>query len=152
MRSNRVPMAYMYYESNCSIHMCQRDVKGYMYIDVGRRRHRGPIQSSSRDSPKSAKPGRCPMCRRKEEDNANGVSWETREWGNRRCLYSPGVPYTIIHFPFFFSFSSRGGPDAPCSACFVCRSRRTSVVNNRSTFCAVLAEVSKKSQPKFRAI
>ncbi len=63
----------------------------------------------------------------------------------------PGVPYMIIHFLFFSFSAGRVGPGVPCSACFVCRSSRTSVVNSFSTFCDVLADVSRKSQPKLRA-
>ena len=58
----------------------------------------------------------------------------------------------IIHFlGFFVPSTGRAGPAVPCSCCFVCRSKRTSVVNRRSTFIAVFADVSRNSHPKFRA-
>ena len=62
-----------------------------------------------------------------------------------------GMRYIIIHFRFFPP-SGRGFPGGPCSICFVCRRARTRFINSRSTLCAVLADVSKKSHPKERAI
>ncbi len=55
------------------------------------------------------------------------------------------LSYMIIHLDFFGSF--RVGTDAPCSASFVLRRLRTRLVKSRSTFRAVLALVSRKSQP-----
>lgn len=66
------------------------------------------------------------------------------------------VPYIIIHFflgrTFGLFSDDRTAPCTPCSACFVWRRRRTRVVKRRSTFCAVFAEVSRKSQPNCRDI
>lgn len=62
------------------------------------------------------------------------------------------VPYMMIHFLVFFTPSAgRAGPETPCSCCFVCRSNRTRVMNRRSTFIAVFADVSRNSHPKLRA-
>lgn len=51
---------------------------------------------------------------------------------------------------FFFSLSCSVRA-TPCSACLDCRSSRTRCVNSRSTLTHVLADVSRNSQPKWRA-
>ena len=62
--------------------------------------------------------------------------------------------YIITHlWLFFFSFSffaDCGG--VPGSMFLVCRRERTRFMKSRSTFCAVLADVSRNSQPNWRAI
>jgi hypothetical protein len=60
------------------------------------------------------------------------------------------VPYKIIHFFLSLSFGLVG-PGVPGSIFLVCRSARTRFMKRRSTFSAVLAEVSMNSQPNWRA-
>jgi len=71
-------------------------------------------------------------------------------WKKVKTVREFKVPYMIIHLPSFFSFVLVG-MDPPASI-LVCRNARTRFMNRRSTFCAVLAEVSMNSQPKCRAI
>jgi len=56
------------------------------------------------------------------------------------------LSYMIRHFGLFDSLT-RGRGTAPCSANFVLRRLRTRLVKSRSTFWAVLALVSRNSQP-----
>ncbi len=56
------------------------------------------------------------------------------------------LSYMTIHLDGF-TRSFRGGIGAPCSASFVLRRLRTRFVKSRSTFRAVLALVSRNSQP-----
>ena len=85
---------------------------------------------------------------------------ETREWkdmaiswkgvkGSLKAQQFQETSYIITHFIFLSFFAGGGG--VPGSIFLVCRRERTRFMKSRSTFWAVLAEVSRNSQPNCRA-
>jgi hypothetical protein len=62
------------------------------------------------------------------------------------------LSYMMEHLGLLGSLTRGWGTGAPCSVCFVLRRLRTRFVKSRSTFWAVLALVSRNSQPNSLAI
>ena len=76
---------------------------------------------------------------------------ERSKRGSLKAQWFQKTSYIITHLETFLSFFFSGGGGAPGSIFLVCRRDRTRFIKSRSTFWAVLADVSRNSQPNWRA-